>query len=126
MDQFANEGWIKKGFRMIGKLIIGLIFLGIVFLFFRPFIYKKMGWELPKPNIQSHQHQNNGAGSNNHQYPPPPPFGKRLSPEDIERLEEEELRQKNQNYDEYVYQEKPEDYEKNIFDYDDDDTKAEF
>ena len=51
MDQFANEGWIKKGLRMIGKLIFGLIFLGIVFLFFRPFIYKKMGWELPKPNI---------------------------------------------------------------------------
>ena len=39
-DELANEGWIKKGLKMIGKVISGLIFLGIVFVFFRPQIYK--------------------------------------------------------------------------------------
>jgi hypothetical protein len=43
-EALANEGKIKKSFRLLGRILMGLIILSIVFSMLRPKIYNYMGW----------------------------------------------------------------------------------
>ena len=111
-EVLANEGKLKKCFRFLGKAVMALIILSIVFSAFRPKIYNYMGWEL-NTNTTS-------EASQNANYPPPPPYPgqRRLTPEEIQLYEAELLRKNTESNPEYVYEEKPEDYESelNVFD----------